>query len=129
MFVSHALSKRYLRYTCSIFFASDVRHSIYWKEYMSKLTREHVLKLAKLSQLELTEDQIEQYQKELSSILDYVERLDAVDVSGLEPTYQVSGLKNVMREDKVVKQQATSDELLKRVPKTDDRYIKVGRMI
>lgn len=96
---------------------------------MATLTREQVLKLAKLSQLRLTEQEIEQYQKELSSILEYFERLSEVDVSGLEPTYQVSGLKNVMRPDVVVLQQATPDELLKRVPKTDGRYIKVGRMI
>lgn len=96
---------------------------------MAKLTREQVLKLAKLSQLTLTEAEIEKYQKELSSILDYFERLSEVDTTGLEPTYQVSGLKNVMREDVVVLQQATPDELLKRVPKTDGRYIKVGRMI
>lgn len=96
---------------------------------MTELTREQVLKLAKLSQLALTEQEIVQYQKELSSILEYFERLSEADVVGLEPTYQVSGLKNVMREDVVVLQQATPDELLKRVPKTDGRYIKVGRMI
>ncbi len=96
---------------------------------MTKLSREQVLKLAKLSRLSLSENEIEQYQKELSSILDYFERLSAADISGLEPTYQVSGLKNIMREDDVVLQQATPDELLKRVPKTDGRYIKVGRMI
>lgn len=96
---------------------------------MSKLSRDQVLKLAKLSQLTLTEEEIERYQQELGSILDYFERLNEVDVEGLEPTYQVSGLKNVMRPDSVVLQQATPDELLKRVPKTEGRYIKVGRMI
>jgi len=96
---------------------------------MSKLTRDQVLKLAKLSRLALSEEEIEKYQKELSSILDYIERLEAVDTTGLQPTYQVSGLQNVMRSDDVVLQQATPDELLKRVPKTEGRYIKVGRMI
>lgn len=96
---------------------------------MSKLSREQVLKLAKLSQLTLTEEEIERYQQELGSILDYFERLNEADVEGLEPTYQVSGLKNVMRPDSVVLQQATPEELLKRVPKTEGRYIKVGRMI
>lgn len=87
------------------------------------------MKLAKLSRLALSEEEIEKYQKELSSILDYIERLEAVDTTGLQPTYQVSGLQNVMRSDDVVLQQATPDELLKRVPKTEGRYIKVGRMI
>lgn len=96
---------------------------------MSKLTREQVLKLAKLSQLQLSEEEIEQYRKELSSILDYVERLNEVDVTGLKPTFQVTGLQSVMREDVAKKQQAEPDELLKRAPHTEGRYIKVGRMI
>ncbi len=96
---------------------------------MSKLSRDQVLKLAKLSQLALSEQEISRYQKELDSILDYFERLNEVDTEGLEPTFQVSGLKNVMRPDVVVLQQATPDELLANVPKTDGRYIKVGRMI
>jgi len=96
---------------------------------MSKLTREQVLKLAKLSQLTLTEEEIERLGKELSSILGYVERLNDVDVSSLKPTYQVSGLNNVMREDVVKEQQATPDVLLAGAPKTSERYIKVGRMI
>ncbi len=96
---------------------------------MSKLTREQILKLASLSKLRLSEDEIEKYQNELSNILAYVERLDEVDVAGLEPTYQVTGLQNVMREDAVVKQQATPEELMKLVPRTKDGYIQVGRMI
>lgn len=96
---------------------------------MSQLTREQILKLAKLSRLSLTEDEITKYQKELGDILDYVKRLESVDVSGLKPTYQVTGLQNVMREDVVVKQQATPEELIKNAPKSQDGYIKVGRMI
>ncbi len=97
---------------------------------MSKLSREQILKLAKLSRLRLTNDEIEKYQKELSNILEYVERLEAVDVTGLHPTYQVTGLVNQTRKDEVsTKQPATPDELLKRAPRTSARYIKVGRMI
>jgi aspartyl-tRNA(Asn)/glutamyl-tRNA(Gln) amidotransferase subunit C len=97
---------------------------------MSKLSREQILKLAKLSRLKLTVAEIEKYQKELSSILDYVERLEAVDVSDLMPTYQVTGLINQTRSDEVANNQSVSpDELLNRAPKTSGRYIKVGRMI
>jgi aspartyl-tRNA(Asn)/glutamyl-tRNA(Gln) amidotransferase subunit C len=69
---------------------------------MSKLTRDDVLKLAQLSRLKLTDEEIERFRDELSSILEYVEKLNAVDVSGLEPTYQVTGLKNVMRKDEPI---------------------------
>ncbi len=99
---------------------------------MAQLTREHILKLARLSRLELKENEIEQYLSELQAILAYVERLDAVDVSGLAPTYQVSGLRNTpdsMRTDEVKKQLASPGELLKGVPRSKDGYIQVGRMI
>jgi aspartyl-tRNA(Asn)/glutamyl-tRNA(Gln) amidotransferase subunit C len=96
---------------------------------MSKLSNEAVIKLAKLSRLKLSEAEIDQYRKELEAILTYVERLEKVDVDGLEPTYQVTGLQNVMRKDEVTNQRATPEELLARVPLTDNRFIKVRRMI
>lgn len=96
---------------------------------MSKLTRDQVIRLAALSKLHLTESEIKKFQAELSRILDYVDMLDNVDVSGLEPTYQVTGLENVMREDKVVIQQASPEVLLKLLPDKKYRFIKVKRMI
>lgn len=96
---------------------------------MSKLTREQVLKLAALSKLKLRNEEIEKFQKELGEILDYVEQLNDVDVEGLEPSYQVTGLKNVFRSDEIGHTQATPEELMSRVPKKKDGYILVGRMV
>ncbi len=96
---------------------------------MAKLTREDVLKLAKLARLRLTDEEVSQFTDEISSILQYVEQLQAVDLSGYEPTYQVTGLKNIMRPDEVVDYGAKPDELLKNAPATDKRYIKVRRVI
>lgn len=96
---------------------------------MTELTREDVLKLARLARLQLTDDEVETYRKELSSVLDYVAQLDAVDVKGLTPTTQVTGLKNVTREDQVVDYGVSPEELLRLAPKTQDNHIKVKRMI
>jgi len=96
---------------------------------MSKLSRDDVLKLARLSRLKLTEEEIEKYRTELSSILEYVQMLNSVDVSDLEPTYQVTGLKNVMRADEVRPYQAKSDELLKNAPAIEKGQFKVKRVI
>jgi aspartyl-tRNA(Asn)/glutamyl-tRNA(Gln) amidotransferase subunit C len=97
-----------------------------------KLTREDILKLARLSRLKLSEEEIEKYQKDLSTILEYVEQLDAVDVSDLKPTYQVTGLTssgaNATREDEVT-DQVSQNELFKNLPATEDGHIKVKRMI
>lgn len=96
---------------------------------MADLTRDDVLKLARLARLTITDEEIEKYRKELSEILQYVEQLSKVDVTGLAPTTQVTGLKNVMREDEVVDYGTTPDDLLRLAPQTEDRHIKVKRMI
>lgn len=96
---------------------------------MADLTRDDVLKLARLARLTITDEEIEKYRKELSEILGYVEQLSKVDVTGLQPTTQVTGLKNVMREDEVSDYGASPDDLLRIVPDTQDRHIKVKRMI
>jgi len=96
---------------------------------MSKLTRDQVLKLAHLSRLKLTEEEIERFSKELSEILTYVETLDKADTEGLEPTYQVTGLKNVMRDDEIVKYQASPRDLVSGAPAAEKRQFKVKRVI
>lgn len=96
---------------------------------MSKLSREDVLKLARLSRLRLSDTEIEKFQEDLSEILTYVEKLDSVDVSGLEPTYQVTGLKNVMRPDEVIDYGYTPDKLLENAPDTKDGHFKVKKVL
>lgn len=96
---------------------------------MADLTRDDVLKLARLARLDLTDEEIEQFSKELTAILHYVEQLQAVDVSGLEPTNQVTGLTNVTRKDEVINYGYAPKELLKNVPAVLDDHIKVKRMI
>ncbi len=96
---------------------------------MSKLSKEDILKLARLARLRLTEEEVTLYQKELSAILSYVEQLNSVDVTGLEPTYQVTGLTNVTRPDVVAAYGTTQNDLLKNVPQKEDAYIKVRRML
>lgn len=97
-----------------------------------KLSRDDILKLARLGSLRLSEDEISKYQHELGEILEYVKQLDGVDVSGLKPTYQVTGLtsegKNATRED-VVTAQITQEELFKNLPDVEDGHIKVKRML
>ncbi|HET8670015.1 MAG TPA: Asp-tRNA(Asn)/Glu-tRNA(Gln) amidotransferase subunit GatC [Candidatus Saccharimonadales bacterium] len=96
---------------------------------MAELTRENVLKLARLARLDITDGEAEAFRKEMSEILEYIAQLDKVDVSGLEPTTQVTGLKNVMREDEIWDYGVSPEDLLRLVPKKQDNQIKVNRMI
>jgi aspartyl-tRNA(Asn)/glutamyl-tRNA(Gln) amidotransferase subunit C len=96
---------------------------------MAKLTREDVLKLARLARLELSEEEIASFRTELSEILQYVEQLQDVDVDGLKPTNQVTGLTNVMREDEVRDYGYDTEDLLKNVPHVKNHQIQVKRML
>jgi aspartyl-tRNA(Asn)/glutamyl-tRNA(Gln) amidotransferase subunit C len=96
---------------------------------MAKLTQDDVLKLAQLARLDLTPEEVEEFSQELSEILQYVEQLSNVDVGGLKPTNQVTGLTNVTREDEVKDYGYRPQDLLKNVPEVKDNQIKVKRMV
>ena len=61
----------------------------------------NVSHVAKLANLVVEKDEIEKFEHQLSNVLEYIKKLEEVDVSGVEPTSQVTGLENVYREDKV----------------------------
>jgi aspartyl-tRNA(Asn)/glutamyl-tRNA(Gln) amidotransferase subunit C len=96
---------------------------------MAKLTREDILKLARLSRLKLNDDEIKLFQREISDILNYIDLLKDVDVTGLKPTSQVTGLVNVTRADEVKGYGVDQKALLKNVPMTENNYLKVNRMV
>ncbi len=96
---------------------------------MAKLTREEVLKLARLAKLEFTNEEVDEFRKDLSAILDYVEQLDKADTKGMLPTSQVTGLKNVMRKDEVVDYGVSAERLLQNVPQKNKDYIQVKRVL
>jgi aspartyl-tRNA(Asn)/glutamyl-tRNA(Gln) amidotransferase subunit C len=91
------------------------------------LSKEEVKHIAKLARLGLDEKEIEKYQKELSSILDYVEKLKKVKVANIEPTSHPSKVENVMREDvgREKTEAQASRKLLDLAPETKDGYLKV----
>ena len=96
---------------------------------MAKLSREDVLKLAQLARLHLDDKEVGQFTDEISAILGYVEQLQSVDLKNVPPTYQVTGLANVMRKDEIEDYGFTPEELLKNVPETHEGHIKVKRML
>lgn len=98
-------------------------------EHMSKLARDDVLKLAKLSRLNLSEEEVDQFTNEIAALLDYVEQLQNVAVDGVAPTYQVTGLKNVMRKDVEKSYGPDPEKLLKNAPSTEKNHFKVKRMV
>jgi len=68
-----------------------------------KISEADVEYVAKLAMLEVADDEKKELAQQLSSILDYVEKLNTLDVSGIEPTPQVvTSIKHAVRDDRVV---------------------------
>ena len=63
------------------------------------IDREQVLHVARLARLRLTDDEVERMSRELSSILGHIEKIEELDLDGVEPTSHVVELENVLRDD------------------------------
>ncbi len=94
------------------------------------LTRDEVQHIAKLARLGLSDVEIEKFQKDLSSILNYVEKLKEVDISGVAPTSHSQKIENIMRKDKEnQKPEISNQKLLELAPETKDGFLKVKSII
>lgn len=76
-----------------------------------KLTKDQVLHVAKLARMRISDQEAEVYAGQLSGCLEYMEILNELDTSKIEPTAQVTGLLNVARED-VAKAYIKREDLL-----------------
>ena len=96
---------------------------------MANLSRDDIVKLAALARLDLSDAEVTEFTAELGEILHYVEQLQDIDVAGLRPTNQVTGLTNVMRDDQIHDYGYQPSDLLQNVPQVEKDQIKVKRMI
>jgi len=88
------------------------------------LTKDQVKHVARLAGLTLSEKEAAKFQKELSSILDYVARLDEIDTSQVEPTSQATDLENVFRDDEPTPS-LTQEEVLSGAREKHNNYFKI----
>ena len=92
------------------------------------LSKKDVLKIAKLSKLEFSENEIETFRTDLNKIFDHMEELNSVDTSDVEPLFNVLDLKDVLRKD-VVKDSGIKKDILKNSPNSDDEFIIVPKVV
>lgn len=84
--------------------------------------------LAALSSISLSDDEAISLASDLESIIKYIEQLSELDTTGVEPTYQVTGLKNVFRDDKI-EQQISREDLLDLAPDQKNNQMKVPKVL
>lgn len=82
------------------------------------LTRDDVTHIAALAHLELSEAELTLYQEQLSAILEYAGRLQALDTAAISPTATVSPLRSVLRED-MSRAGLTREDALSNAPQTE----------
>lgn len=93
-----------------------------------KISLEQVRHVARLARLELNEAEEVRLQGDLNNILGYVEKLNELDTSAVEPTAQVGEAGTPMREDEVTNRPAP-DEILANAPAREGYFFRVPKII
>ncbi len=91
---------------------------------MSNLTKEEVEHISKLANLALKDNEKDKFAKQLTEILDFVEKISKVETESVSPLFNVIGKRNVFREDKI-KPSLTQEEALKNAESVYQDYFKV----
>lgn len=92
------------------------------------VTKEEILKIAKLSKLNIEDHQLEKYQNDLNDILNYMEQLNELDLSDVEPLYSVHELDILFNKDEV-RDEMDKKEFLENTPKHDENFISLPVMV
>jgi aspartyl-tRNA(Asn)/glutamyl-tRNA(Gln) amidotransferase subunit C len=96
---------------------------------MTVISRDDVQHLAQLSSLQLTDEELGSLQTDIGNILGYIEQLGELDTTGVEPTYQVTGLENVWRDDTVIHSAVTREQMLALSTESVNDQVKVPKVL
>lgn len=96
---------------------------------MTEISRDDVLHLARLSSLQLADNEIDGLQTDIANILGYVEQLGKLNTDGVEPTYQVTDLENVWRDDTIIDYGISRERLLELSPESASSQVKVPKVL
>ena len=92
------------------------------------ITKELLLKIAKLAHLRVKDAEVEEFRSNLSSIFDYMSQLEKIEVKDVAPMSHVLGATNVFRKDEVI-EGLSIDDVQKNAPDTSGRFIRVPIII
>lgn len=95
---------------------------------MTTISTSDIQHLASLSSLALADNEVDGLRQDLEKIITYIEKLKELDTTDVEPTYQVTGLENVWRDDEI-QTDVGRDELLKLAPEQKDFQVKVPKVL
>ena len=94
----------------------------------SPLSLDEVRHVAKLARLRLSDEQLEQYRGQLSSVLDHIARISELDVEGVEPMAHPSDLVNRLDDDEPA-ESLSQQQILRIAPATEGQYLAVPKVL
>lgn len=94
-----------------------------------EVNQDTIQHLADLSNFALTTEESVSLVDDIKEIVNYISKLDELDTTGVAPTYQVFEMDNIWREDEILDQDATPDELLALTPTVERHQIKVPQVL
>ncbi|RUM58578.1 MAG: Asp-tRNA(Asn)/Glu-tRNA(Gln) amidotransferase GatCAB subunit C [Persephonella sp.] len=92
------------------------------------IDRETVLHVAKLSKLQLTDEEVEMFSKQLGDILNFIEKLNELNTDNVKPFYELINQETPLRDDKSRKS-LPREEALKNAPQQEDGFFVVPRVV
>ena len=96
---------------------------------MTQISTDDVRHLAQLSNIQLSDDEMVGLKEDIANILGYVEQLGELDTENVEPTYQVTDLENIWREDEVEDSTVAREQLLDLAPEAHEHQVKVPKVL
>ena len=91
------------------------------------ISKEDTQHVAKLARLDLTEEEVDKFSRQLGDILGYVEQMNEIDTTNVQPLAHPFDVVNVMREDEVIYKN-TKEELMQNAPEEEDGFFKVPKI-
>ena len=91
------------------------------------ITIQDVEHVAKLARLEITDEEKVKFSKQLGDVLKYVEQMNEVDTTNVEPLSHVVDFNNVMREDEI-HYDCSKEELMMNAPEEENGFFKVPKI-
>ncbi|MHC4212194.1 MAG: Asp-tRNA(Asn)/Glu-tRNA(Gln) amidotransferase subunit GatC [Planctomycetota bacterium] len=93
-----------------------------------KIDQQQVRKVAKLSRLDLSDAEVEEFTGQLSAILGYVEKMNELDTESVEPLAHCLPVHNVFRED-IVRESLGTEKALANAPQEDGEFFRVPKIL
>ncbi|MFW5967754.1 MAG: Asp-tRNA(Asn)/Glu-tRNA(Gln) amidotransferase subunit GatC [Persicimonas sp.] len=92
------------------------------------ISRDEVRRIARLARIEVSDDEIDQYRDDLGSILAYVDKLDELDLEGVEPTVHAVDVAPHLRDDEA-RERLTHAQVLDNAPDAESGHFRVPRAV